>query len=85
VDNPWFGVKGGKKVRVLWVYNGNFKKWYEQLTPGAQNVVSDIDNFPYYDTVTQTQLSKEQVNALASLTSWNVVEGCKDIILGMYK
>jgi hypothetical protein len=85
MDNVWFGVKGGKKVRVLWVYNGNFKEWYESLTSEAKGVVSGIDNFPYYNTITETQLSNERVNALASVTSWNVVEGCKDTILGMYK
>ncbi|MGE5340124.1 MAG: hypothetical protein ACM3SY_01465 [Candidatus Omnitrophota bacterium] len=85
VDNIWFGVKGERKVKVIWVYNGNFKGWYENLTPEAQGVVSEISNFPYYNTITETELSNEQVNALGSVASWNIVEGIKDTILEMYK
>jgi hypothetical protein len=75
VLNPWFGVQGGRYVTVLWVYLEHAADWYERLgiaeklEVDAQTVLA---GFPHYSTF-DTELSPTQINLLANLVAWSVV------------
>jgi|ERR1700681_505772 len=75
VANPWFGVASGKPVTVVWVYLEHAADWYDQLgfteklEVDAQTVLA---GFPHYSTF-DTELSPTQINLLASLVAWSVV------------
>lgn len=77
VANPWFGVTPDRKVTVLWVYLERVKTWYDQLSPAVQNILGPFDcmisDFPHYSTVFATQLSPIEINLLANLTAWVVM------------
>jgi hypothetical protein len=47
--------------------------WNDQLQPSVQEVVAGIDDFPFYSTF-DTGLDANQVNLMASLTSWCVAD-----------
>ena len=74
-DNPWFGVAGAKAVTVAWVYLEHAADWYERLgfaeklEVDAQTVLA---GFPHYSTF-DTELSPTQINLLANLVAWSVV------------
>jgi hypothetical protein len=75
VANAWFGVAAGKHVTVLWVYLEHAADWYdrlgiaEKLEVDAQTVLA---GFPHYATL-NTELTPTQINLLASLVAWSVV------------
>jgi len=62
---------------VLWVYLERVKAWYDQLSPAVQNNLGPFDNmlnsFPHYSTLFSTQLSPTEINLLANLTAWVVI------------
>ena len=76
VANPWFGVAAGRQITVLWVYLERVKAWYDQLPSAVQSILgpfnSMANNFPHYNTFS-TQLSPTQINLLANLTGWIVM------------
>jgi hypothetical protein len=76
VANPWFNVTGGRQVTVLWVYLERVQAWYNQLSPDVQNFLGPFDsmvnNFPHYSTL-DTELSPTEINLLANLTAWVIV------------
>ena len=76
VANPWFNVAGGRQVTVLWVYLERVQAWYNQLSPDVQNFLGPFDsmvnNFPHYSTL-DTELSPTEINLLANLTAWVIV------------
>ncbi len=84
VENAWFGVAGGREIKILWVYNNFTGDWYDKLNPDVQAVVNDTKDFPNYNTY-HINLSPTQVNLLSNMTAWNVAEGGKDGVLEMYK
>jgi hypothetical protein len=78
MQNDWFGVAPNQSVTVLWVYLERVKAWYDQLSPYIQNDVlgpfdSMMNNFPHSSTIFATQLSPTEINLLANLTAWVVV------------
>jgi hypothetical protein len=85
VENRWFGVKGGRTVKVLWIYLNKIESWFNELSPDVREVVADTKNFPFYGTISQLELSKSEVTLLSNLTAWNVLEDSKEQILDMYK
>ncbi len=89
VENTWFGIKAGKQLKVLWVYNNLINDWYEQLSDAVRQQVFNNDpthyyDFPHYSTV-DMQLTPTQVNLLASQTSWSLFKGSPNEILRMYQ
>lgn len=79
--NPWWGLKGGNTVDILWVYNEEVNNWEEQLSPALQDSICEgtngpFSNFPLYATVHEykglVELSNPQVNLLYQLSNWNV-------------
>lgn len=89
IENQWLGVRGGNKITVLWVYNNFVQDWYEQLDETVRHEIFKDDpksffNFPNYAT-TDTQLTTTQVNLLASLSAWNILEGDPEQFLNMFR
>ncbi|MBL8241060.1 MAG: hypothetical protein JNM66_26800 [Bryobacterales bacterium] len=77
MNNPWFGVAGGKTVTVVWCYLSLVTAWTAQFSNNAavQNLIaSEVANaqFPHYSTF-QTSLSATEINLMTNLTSWTVV------------
>lgn len=80
--NPWFGITPAQRrnVDVLWVINNQVKAWERQITDSAISDRLDLRlvpdtglwNFPYYGTITQLNLSAQEVNLLAQLSWWVV-------------
>ena len=77
VENKWFGVAANRNVTVLWVYLERVKAWYDQLSTDVQNILGPFDammsGFPHYSTIFGTQLSPTEINLLANLTGWVVM------------
>jgi hypothetical protein len=77
VENNWFGVAANRNVTVLWVYLERVKAWYDELSPAVQNILGPFDSmmsgFPHYSTIFGTQLSPTEINLLANLTGWIVM------------
>lgn len=89
--NPWFGIKGGKPVGVLWVYNNRVRDWHDALSPAVQAILGDFKDpdsfkgFPNYSTF-DTRLDPTEVNLLASLSAWVVAaDENADLFLTMYQ
>ncbi len=87
-ENPWWGLDGGWDVRVCWVYNEHVPRWGERLPEAVRRAVADgrrqspegpVARFPHFLTQGQNpgaliRLSPIQVNLLADLSCWNVLE-----------
>ena len=79
--NDWYGISKTRNVDVLWVCNNPVKSWENQITDAEiKQSLRDKDlpgtalhNFPNYGTLTQLNLSAQQVNMLAHLSCWNVM------------
>ena len=89
VENTWFGIKAGKQIKVLWIYNNFINDWYEQLSASVRQAIFNNDpsnyyHFPHYSTL-DTQLTPTQINLLAAQTSWSVVKGSPDKIFSLYQ
>ncbi len=76
VDNPWFGVAGGRTVAVLWVYLEYNSSWHAALTDTLVKLKADelklLSGFPHYKTL-HTELSAPEINLLSNLTAWTVL------------
>lgn len=75
-----YGIEGGWNVEVLWVYNERVKTWEDKLRPEIRDSIGSgsLGSFPHYKTFFQNppaviDLSAKQVNLLAHLSCWNVV------------
>lgn len=76
-DNPRFGIQGVGPVDVLWVYNNPVTAFRDRLSDVVK-LGMDTDpllygQFPNYDTILQLHLTPRQVNLLAHLSCWNVI------------
>ena len=76
-----YGIEGGWEVEVLWVYNERVKEWEDKLPPRIRKKIGtgSIGTFPHYKTFLQNppkviDLSAVQVNLLANLHCWNIIE-----------
>jgi hypothetical protein len=76
-DNAHFGVSGVGPVDVLWVYTNPVRAWSARLRDivklGMDFEPLLYKSFPNYDTVLQLHLEPRQVNLLAHLSCWNVI------------
>jgi hypothetical protein len=89
--NAWLGIKGGKPVGVLWVYNNRVRDWYDVLSPAVRAILGNFGDpdsfkgFPHYSTF-DTRLDPTEVNLLASLSAWVVASGGNaDLFRAMYR
>lgn len=79
LPNARFGIAGGDRVNVLWIYNNPVPAWQSRLSEyvriGMDLEWWKFDDFPNYQTVDQLNLDARQVNLLAHLSAWNVTDG----------
>ncbi|HJR76297.1 MAG TPA: hypothetical protein VJ805_04960 [Nitrospiraceae bacterium] len=76
-DNAHFGIQSVGPVDVLWVYTNPVTAWTNQLSDTVR-LGMDFEpllygTFPNYDTILQLHLEPRQVNLLAHLSCWNVI------------
>lgn len=88
VDNPFYGVEGGKEVDVTFYYLEAPQQWMDSLPTDVREEVEreknglfdsfipSFENFPYYDTDKFT-LSYRETNLLANVVGWTVLENQK--------
>ena len=74
VENRTFGVRGGRKVRVLWFYLDKIQDWMDLLTDDVRGLMHEkgYESFPCFPT--DQGLNATQINLLAHLTSWCVAD-----------
>ena len=86
--NAWWGVSGGWEVEVCWVYNERAPAWEARLDADVRGALEagqppdpsgPFARFPFYRTEGQNpgclvRLTAPQVNLLAELSCWVVVE-----------
>lgn len=82
--NPHYKIAGGYKVKICWVHNDAVAGWFGGLDDEARGIVDGLERFPHYKTFFQSppkiiDLSVEEVNALAHLSSWVVEESANEI------
>jgi hypothetical protein len=74
--NKWFGVTGGQTVTVVWNYLNYTQNWvdlFKNNPPVANEIASEVQHNAFPNFSTLQQLSKIEVNLLASITGWSVV------------
>lgn len=70
--NSWFGIAGGQTVQVVWVVLNPISAWAGSLSP---DVLQQLEaTFPFYNTITELELTPAKVNLLANLTAWTVLQ-----------
>ena len=86
--NRWWGLDGGTKVTVCWCYNERVESWARRLPVPLRRLVQEgqsatpdgpFARFPHYLTRAQNpatliRLTPAQMNLLAHLSCWNVME-----------
>lgn len=87
-SNTWWGLQGGWEVEICWVYNDRVATWEQQLPTHLQEQIKlgnsllplgPFRHFPNYLTVDEdlldiVKLTPAQVNLLADLSCWNVLQ-----------
>ena len=99
VRNDHYGVPGGLKIKVVWVYLGRATQWEQQLNDEMKELVIPEDDpynqantidagpfrhFPHYPTALASETTSK-ANLLADLTGWTIYQN-QDLIrdaLGM--
>mmetsp|Transcript_53959 Transcript_53959/g.127413 ORF Transcript_53959/g.127413 Transcript_53959/m.127413 type:complete len:220 (-) Transcript_53959:20-679(-) len=70
LDNVWFGVKGGRNVEVLFVYNQDARDFQSKLQPSVVEQLTGT-NFPHL--ALKAHYTPAVVNMLGHLSAWGVV------------
>ena len=75
VQNDFMGIDAGHEVEVLWKYTTLPTNWYDAVPAELRAEIESgssgkYENFPHYETLTQLELSAEQVMLLANLEAW---------------
>ena len=76
LENDWFGVAGNRSVTVLWVYLENTVSWSNELSSAVSLIESELVStvkFPHYNTFSKTELTPTEIQLLANLTAWTVM------------
>lgn len=91
-QNGWWGVEGGRAVRVLWVYNERASDWEARLHDEVREAIEKgnhswllhgpVPHFPHYSTAGENaleivELTPVQVSLLADLTCWAVMNNAE--------
>lgn len=86
VANPKFDV-AAYPVTVLWVYLDKVEKWWKRLAwwlRARLNLdVLGFRMFPHYDSIMQFKLEAPQINLLAQMTCWSVLQDEFPVLDGM--
>ena len=81
ITNRHYGIQGGWRVKILWVYNDKVNRWKKNLPPDTRQRLADgsFGAFPHYATFLESKgrlidLTNHQVSLLAHLSCWNILE-----------
>lgn len=88
LDNPWWRIRGGRKVRVVWIYLDRAARFEARLPQETAKAIAaghrwprfgPCHRFPNYDTIDQNlfelvQLTPYQVRLLTELCSWMILD-----------
>jgi hypothetical protein len=88
LDNEWWGIRGGRTVRVAWVYLDRVRRFEELLPEHTAKVIGvgnlrlgagPFENFPNYKTIganrrSLIRLEPAQIRLLAGLCTWSVLD-----------
>ena len=88
LDNPWWGIRGGRKVRIAWVYLDRVPGFEARLPKTTAALVQSgnasisagpFQGFPNYKTIGANNLSlvrlePDQVRLLANFCTWVVLD-----------
>eukprot|EP00817_Percolomonadidae_sp_ATCC50343_P001623 CAMPEP_0117421968 /NCGR_PEP_ID=MMETSP0758-20121206/2916_1 /TAXON_ID=63605 /ORGANISM="Percolomonas cosmopolitus, Strain AE-1 (ATCC 50343)" /LENGTH=502 /DNA_ID=CAMNT_0005204335 /DNA_START=643 /DNA_END=2147 /DNA_ORIENTATION=- len=83
VDNPYFGIKGGWQVNILWVYHCVNKHFEQRLPPETRELIRKkktiFSNFPHFKTIYENKksligLMLEQTQLLGHQGCFNFLE-----------
>jgi hypothetical protein len=84
LENPFFGIPGGWEVEVLWVYSERVPAFERELPLETGRLIGQdlFKNFPHFKTYGENPpaiigLEPEQVNMLAHLSSWNILNNAE--------
>ena len=87
-QNDWWGIEGGYEATICWFYNDRAGQWEDRLDQELQREIrhgnapvpiGPFQHFPNYKTIGENlleivELTPSQVNLLANLTCWSVIE-----------
>jgi hypothetical protein len=94
VRNDWWGVKGGQKVTVLWVYLSRAPEWEARLPaeiradvvpkknpldPSSTITSGPYKGFPHYST-SELKLDYGQANLVSNLCGWVLQQHKADVV-----
>jgi hypothetical protein len=78
IENTFMGIPAGLEVTILWDYSSIPQRWFDQLPTSIQNDLNEGDKGPYLDfpyySIAHIALSTQQVNLLANLCTWVVLD-----------
>ncbi len=88
LDNPWWRIRGGRKIEVAWVYLDRVPRFEARLPADTQRAIEaghrmvrtgPCRKFPHYDTMGANfgdliRLTPYQVKLLTGLCSWLVLD-----------
>lgn len=73
--NPRFGIRAGRELDLLFVFNHHAPKFWNALEWEIRTGLAlqyPLVTFPYFDTVRDLNLSAQAVNLLAAQTAWSL-------------
>ena len=91
VENRWWGVAGGRKVHMVFVYLSRVYNWENALSDEVAKIVAPnravkkpqtlpskgaFKGFPHFGT-TQLHISAPLANALADMSAWLIEHNLK--------
>ncbi len=82
LPNSWYGVRGHRKVDVLWFYLNRSRTWLEALLDPEVRRVAEQAWFPHWNTW-KPEGTPAEANLLAHYTSW-VTLGAAEEIRSLY-
>lgn len=84
LENSYFGIKGGKTVKIFWIYNDRSKNWENEIKGdfgekirGRIGSSGGLRNFPNFKTFGENflkviDMKTEQATLLSNYTTWVV-------------
>ncbi len=86
VTNPRFGIKAGRAIDVLFVFNYQAPRfWYSlewEIRDGLR-LQYPLVTFPYFNTVRDLNLTPQAVNLVADLMSWSLTSN-ESVVRSMF-
>ena len=96
LDNEWWGIRGGRKVRIAWIYLDRVARFEERLPGRTQHAIElgngpvaagPLPGFPNYETIganrfSLVRLEPAQIRLLTNLCAWTILDQ-RDLFEGL--